>query len=289
MKFRRATSVDEALEVLDQGADDVRLLAGGTDVMIQLPRGEFKVGTLLHIEPIKELVGLQADDGIFIGSLTTHRELAGCGLLANTHESIRTAAGLVGGWQTQIAGTIGGNICNASPASDLAAPLLVHGANVVLLSKKRGRRELALEEFLLGRRAIARAPDELVAGFKLPPQNRESKDIYIKVGRRSATEVAIVGLALRLTLTKEQEVSDVRIAVCAAGPIASRAIATEEFLSGQRLSKETLRAAGDRLLSEYSPIDDVRASANYRCSVLPRVLESALLQCQAAISAEQGE
>lgn len=287
MEFRRATTLDEALDVLDRGGEQVRVLAGGTDVMIQLPRGELEMGTLLHVEPIKELTSITSEDEIFIGSLATHRKIATSDVLANTHESIRTASGLVGGWQTQIAGTIGGNICNASPASDLAPPLLVHGAEVVLSSKQRGRRTLALQDFMLGRRQIAREPDELLVGFRLPAAQKNSEDIYIKVGRRSATEVAIVGLALRLSLAKDETVSDVRVAVCAAGPVPSRALATEDFLSGKRLSKKTLKVAGATLLSEYSPIDDIRASAEYRRSVLPRILESALTHCEAVITGER--
>ena len=284
MYFRQAKTLANALDELAEYGDEARILAGGTDVMIQLARNEISSPVLLHIEHIDELSKLEVNGQVMIGSLVSHRKLATSSELQKEYDCIRTAANLVGGWQTQIAGTIGGNICNASPAADLAAPLFVHGAVVTLQSKDRGSRELDLIEFLVGRRQTARKPDELLTRLRLESPPPRSSDIYIKVGRRSAMEIAIVGLALRLTLAEDgTTISDIRIATCAVGPVAKRANNTEQLLCGESLSKDLIKAAGEALVEESSPIDDIRGSQWYRRSVLPRVLEQALNQCQAQI------
>jgi CO/xanthine dehydrogenase FAD-binding subunit len=216
-----------------------------------------------------------------IGSLTTHRALATSTLLADDYDSIRTAAASVGGWQTQAVGTIGGNVCNASPAADLIPPLLVHGAKVKLLSQKRGERTLPLSGFLLGRRLTARKADELLTHISLETAPVRTADIYLKVGRRSAMEVAIVGLALRLSMSDDHStISDVRIATCATGPVSRRAEAAEAELIGKYFSPALLRTAGEALVDTVAPIDDVRGSAAYRIMVLPRLLKRAVQICK---------
>jgi len=285
LKFLTVQSIDEALEVLARHGANVTLLAGGTDVMIQLERCEIETDMLLHLERLDELRNIELKNTrVEIGSLATHRRLATNALLADDYESIRSAAASVGGWQTQSVGTIGGNICNASPAADLIPPLLVHGAKVKLSSHKRGERTLPLSGFLLGRRRTARNADELLTQISLEVAPVRTADVYLKVGRRGAMEVAIVGLALRLTMSDDQSmISDVRIATCATGPIPMRADAAEALLIGQHFSTDLLRAAGEALVDSVVPIDDVRGSAAYRLMVLPRLLERAARICKETI------
>ena len=284
MNFKQAKTLEDALDELAEYGDEAQILAGGTDVMIQLARKEINKGLLLHIERIDELKQFGVSSQVSIGSFVSHRKLATSSELLKEYGSIRTAANLVGGRQTQIAGTIGGNICNASPAADLAAPLLVHDTVVTLQSRDRGSREIELSDFFLGRRETARDPDELLTKIKLEKVPPRSSDVYIKVGRRSAMEIAIVGLAVRLGLEQDsQTISNVRIATCSVGPIPKRAIKTEGLLEGESLTPELIRAAGEALIEESSPIDDIRGSEWYRRTVLPRVLEQALKQCHSQI------
>lgn len=288
MDFVSAGSLGEALELLESLGGDAAVLAGGTDLMLQLGRSELRVGTLLHIERLRELGGVRRGDPMTIGALATHRELARAPELSPMYGAIRAAAASIGGWQTQSVGTIGGNLCNASPAADLAPPLLVHGARVVLESRARGRRELPLGEFLLDRRRTRRAPDELLTGLLLEPVAPRTADAFIKVGRRSAMEVAILSVALRLTLAADDAtIAEVRVATGAVGPVACRAAATEALLTGARLTSATARDAAAQLASEIRPIDDARGSASYRRAVISRVLEQVLSDCAARIRATQ--
>ena len=287
LKFQIMQTVDEALQALEHYGATATILAGGTDVMIQLDRGEINTDNLIHVERLDELKAIELRKGqIEIGALTCHRDIATSALLEKNYTSIRSAAASIGGWQTQSVGTIGGNLCNASPAADLIPPLLLHDAELTLLSRARGTRVTKLNEFLLGRRQTSREADELLTRIKLEPVPAHTADVYLKVGRRNAMEVAIVGLAVRLTMNDEDgSVADIRIATCAVNPTPCRASQTEAILRGERLDAEVLREAGEILVTNSAPIDDIRASANYRRLVLPRLLERALRSCAEKVAA----
>ena len=281
MRFISVQTISDALSALARHGDGATVLAGGTDVMIQLGRKELETEALIHIEALNELKTIQSlNDRVEIGALTTHRSIAMMAFPLALYKSLRSAAASVGSWQTQSVGTIGGNICNASPAADMLPPLLVHDAQLRLRSEARGERTISINDFLLGRRHTARKSDELLTHITIDAVPKRSADVYLKVGRRGAMEVAIVGLALRLTMDEESElISDLRIATCATGPISCRATEAEAVLRGQRWSQERISEAGEVLCREISPIDDVRGSAAYRLMVLPRLLQHAMSQC----------
>ena len=280
MKFRRSSEIDEVLSFLTELGDEAQLLAGGTDIMIQLERGEISAQTLLHIERVAGMRGITENGRLTLGALTTHSDLARDPVLCDRYQSVAHAASLIGSWQTQSVGTIGGNVCNASPAADLLPPLLVHNTNVLLASQSRGERELPLTDFVVGRRTITREPDELVTGFSLDSSADRTSDIYRKVGRRGAMEVAIVGLAIRLSVDQEGTISDARVAACSVAPVPFRAHSAEQALLGTKADKEHVDAAAALLVEQAEPIDDVRATARYRRMVLPRIFESAVTECR---------
>ena len=283
-RFIFVASEEEALAKLNAHGEELQILAGGTDLMVQMQQSGQRAQRLLHIENIPGLGKIDCNGDTSIGTLCTHRQIAESTLLDN-YRSLRQAAAQIGGWQTQMVGTIGGNICNASPAADTLPPLLVHDAKIILVSQARGSREVELEKFLLGRRQTDRQHDELLAGITLSRPPQRSRDIYIKVGRRSATEVAIVGLAARATLGEdEKHVEDMRLAVCSVSPMPKRLYEIEHVINGQEISDSLLDEAGDMLLKYIEPIDDVRASKKYRSLVAPRILKQAISCCVQNVS-----
>lgn len=277
MELSAVESVDEALEVLSHRGDGCQVLAGGTDVMMQLARGEIAPAVLLHVEGVAELRIVAANGATRIGSLVTHRELAR-GRLGAGYQAVAESAGTVGGLQTQVVGTIGGNVCNASPAADTLPALLVHDAELLLRSSAASR-TVALQEFIVGRRATTRAPDELLTAITLAAPAARSGDVYLKVGRRSAMEVAIVGLAMRLTFDTAGVVGDARVAVASVGPRPIRSAAAEAALVGGAGDPESIRVAAEALLRDIDPIDDVRGTAAYRRRVIPGLLGRAAEIC----------
>lgn len=279
MQFCRATTLDEALRARTEWGDDGRLLAGGTDVMVQFLHGEIRPGALIHIEGIESLAAVSANGRTSLGALSTHRTIATNDSIRARHPALATAAATVGGWQTQVKGTIGGNICNASPAADTVPPLLVGDAHVTLTSTA-GERRLPLGDFILDRRSTALAADELLTAVDLEPLPDRSAEVYLKLGRRGAMEVALVGLAVRLSFNDDGSVGDARVAVCSVGPVPSRLPSVEAALVGSTLTNEAFDEAGAALLAAVTPIDDARSSAKYRRRTLRGLLERAARQCQ---------
>ena len=277
MELSAVESVDEALEVLSHRGDGCQVLAGGTDVMMQLARGEIAPALLLHVEGVAELRIVAANGATRIGSLVTHRELAR-GRLGAGYQAVAESAGTVGGLQTQVVGTIGGNVCNASPAADTLPALLVHDAELMLRSSAASR-TVPLQEFIVGRRATTRAPDELLTAITLAAPAARTGDVYLKVGRRSAMEVAIVGLAMRLTFDTAGVVGDARVAVASVGPRPIRSAAAEAALVGGAGDPVSIRVAAEALLRDIDPIDDVRGTADYRRRVIPGLLGRAAEIC----------
>jgi aerobic carbon-monoxide dehydrogenase medium subunit len=277
-QVRSVDSVDEALQVLAAKGGDCQILAGGTDVMIQLQRREIDPPLLLHIERLAELRKISGDGAaVKVGPLVTHRQLA-VGALGQQYRAVAEAAATVGGLQTQSVGTVGGNVCNASPAADTLPALLVHDAQVTLRNSS-AERTMTLEDFITGRRATRRSPDELLTGIILAGPRPRSGDTYLKVGRRSAMEVAIVGLAVWLHFDDAGLVGDARIALASVGPRPVRAPEAEAALVGRLPDEESVSAAGAAAVQRTDPIDDVRGSADYRRRVIPGLLKRAVGVC----------
>jgi carbon-monoxide dehydrogenase medium subunit len=279
MEFRSVETEEAAIEQLSKLGDDARILAGGTDLVLQHSRGEVHAGVMLHIGNVQTLRQITvADDTVAIGALTTHLDVQRDCRVAARFPALAEAAATVGGWQTQAAGTLGGNVCNASPAADTIPPLLVADAEVELVAE-RGMRVMPLEEFVVGRRQISRDPDELLTCLRLPLPPARTGAVYLKVAPRRAMEVALVGLAVRITQGTDGLVTDARIAVCAAGPRPFRARSAERAFLGAAPVGSASAEAGRLLAEEVRPIDDARATARYRRQVIPALLERAIDMC----------
>lgn len=278
-QFVDAHELGEALESLRTHGEDMVVLAGGTDVMVQYLRGDIRPAGLLHVRRLSDLRDLAFAGRTHLGALTTHWRVRTDPKISRRHPALAEAAATVGGRQTQNVGTIAGNVVNASPAADLL-PVLLVSDTVLELAAASGSRELALDDFVLGRRTTARRPDELVTALSLEPLGPRSGETYIKVGRRHAMEVAIVGLAARLTFDAEGAVIEARLALGSVGPKPFRSRAAEERLRGTRLEAETVRESAELLVASATPIDDVRATASYRRRVLPALLSQAVELCR---------
>lgn len=267
--------MEEALELLSDRGEDLRVLAGGTDVMIQrmtgqLPRSE----SLLSIGGLADLRGISSSNGLIrIGALTTHRDLR-CDPIITAHlPSFAEAAATVGGWQTQAVGTIGGNLCNASPAADLAPPVLVSEATVVV-SGADGSMRIPADRFFVDRRRTALPAGQILLELEVPTPSGNTWETYLKVGRRGAMEVAQVGLAARFSAVGNR-IGAARLGVCSVAPKPLRLRHAEEALVGSVLEEEAAREAARRATEGVDPIDDQRATATYRRMLVGRLVRKA--------------
>lgn len=279
MQFSRVRSVAEAVDELSRWGTEGRVMAGGTEVMPRYLQGEQAPAALIDITGIDGLGGISDVGGMTsIGALVTMRRLATASLIALRHPALCEAAGAVGAWQTQTVATLGGNICSAAPTADTLPALLVADAQLTLVSKS-GRRRMALGEFLEGVGATALRPTELLRAVELEPIGERGAEGYLKVGRRSAMDLAVVGLALRLGLTPAGIVSDARVAVCGGAGPPHRVPEAEAAMVGVQLAgnRVDFAEAGDRLAAAAAP--ERSEMAHYRRRVLSGLLNRLAQRC----------
>ncbi|MCY4518599.1 MAG: FAD binding domain-containing protein [Acidimicrobiaceae bacterium] len=288
MQFCRVRSVAEAVDELSRWGTEGHILAGGTDVMPQYLRGERAPAVLIDIGGIDGLQGISDVGGVTsIGALVTMRRLASASLIELRNPALAQAAGAVGAWQTQTVATVGGNVCTAAASADTLPALLVANAQLTLVSKS-GRRRMELGEFLDGAGATALRPTELLRAIELEPIGDRAAEGYIKVGRRSAMELAVVGLALRLQVAPSGVVSDARIAVCGVTRPPHRVPSAETALLGTQIDGGRIDCAeaGAELASAAAP--ERSEAARYRRRVLPGLLGRLANRCVADISGADG-
>jgi CO/xanthine dehydrogenase FAD-binding subunit len=261
------TSLEQAVEQL-QELGEVTILAGGTDLMPQSHAGRVKFKrTLMNIRRIPELRGIVREDAaIRIGALTTITELMEHPLIRQHLPLLASAADHFASPQIRNAGTIGGNICNASPAGDTLVPLMVLDAQLELVSKPDDslfRRSMPLPEFFVAPGRTRLAPAELLAAVRVPIPPRGFVARFHKFGTRPALDISAISIAIGGVL-EDGIFSDVRVAFGAVAPTPMCGCATQEALEGKRLDATTIAAAAKAAQEEVHPISDVRASAWYR-------------------------
>lgn len=264
--YRAPTSLDAALACLRGG--DFTVLAGGTDLMPQMHAGRVKLRRgLLNVTRIDALYGVaRVGDALRIGALVTITELMNDPLVGEYFPVLRVAGDHFASDQLRNAATIGGNVCNASPAGDMLVPLLVLDALAELAAKPDGRvetREVPLAEFFRGPGKTLRAPHELLCALRLPLPAPGSTARFCKFGTRPALDISAVAIGVA-GVRRGRSLAGARVAYGAVAPVPMRAYATERALDGATLDAGTIARIAGVARDEVRPIDDVRASAWYR-------------------------
>jgi len=272
----------EALEMLHQNDPELKVVAGGSDVIVQLRDGVLRASKLLNILSLKELRYIRMTGGqIHIGALTTYSDIIHHDLTRNHAWILCDAAKQIGAVQLQNTATIGGNLGNASPAADTLPPLYALDATVVTRSKS-GRRSTPIGEFFTGYRKTALKPDELIEEICFDSLVTDDCGAYLKLGLREANAVSIVDVAVvLLRKTGDHKFGDVRVALGAVAPTIIRARKCEQALRPaglihSSLTEEDLWKASTLAADETTPISDIRASAEYRRNVITSCVYQAL-------------
>jgi aerobic carbon-monoxide dehydrogenase medium subunit len=243
---------------------DVKLVAGGTDLLPQLKNSLLKPALVVDLSGVKELRALERDagGGLRIGAAVTARELEQDARVRAEYPAIAESAALVGSIQIRNLATVGGNLCNAAPSADMAPPLLALEAEAVIAGPK-GRRRVPLASFFQGVRRTVLGPDELLLELIVPKIVPRSGGNYLRHTPRRELDIAVVGVASQLTLA-DGVCAKARIALASVAPTPVRAIEAEHALEGQPLTSERIEAAATLAVSAASPISDQRGSAEYR-------------------------
>jgi CO/xanthine dehydrogenase FAD-binding subunit len=277
--YIRPRTVEEALSLLDEHREAAKLLAGGTDLLPQLKGRQVDLPRyVIDLKRIAGLDGITYDDraGLTIGALTTMSAIAESAVLRDRCPLlIRTALSMASP-QVRNRGTFAGNICNAIPSADSAPSLLALEAKV-RLKGPRGERLVALDQFFTGPRKTIIGLDEILTSIEVPEPSPSSRSVYLKLSPRHSMDLAVVGVAVVGT-PREGTCAEVRIAVGAVAPTPRRAPMAEAMLRGQKITPEIIDEAARNAVTQCDPIDDHRASREYRCDMVHVMIRRALSQ-----------
>lgn len=272
MKFQQPKTLRDALSLL--ASDHWSILSGGTDFFPALGDSQ-PTGNILDISTINTLDVIQQDADYWrIGALVTWSDVIKADL-PPAFDGLKLAAREVGSIQIQNRATVAGNICNASPAADGMPPLLTLDT-IVRLSSASGIRDVALDQFVTGNRSTLARPDELLTELLIPKTAAQGHSHFIKLGARKYLVISISMVAARITLDSQRYIKDVAISVGSCSAVAKRLSSLEEDLTGQKLSSELAAIPLTDHLGYLSPIDDVRATRDYRLQASEELVRRSL-------------
>ena len=260
VKYFAPLSVEEVLKILAEWGEKGTLLAGGTDLVPKINNYELKPEVLIFLGGLGLDYVKESGGGLAIGATTTTAWLTEDAMVAEKASALAEAAHLSGSDAIRNSATIGGNLANASPAADLATPLLVMDAEV-LIKGSEGERILPLKEFFKGPGQTALKPQELLVEIRIPAF--KGKTAFRKLGRRKAMTLSVVNVAVRLDGGSKKS-SEARIALGSMAPTPMRCEKAEAMLQDKALGRELIKACAEQAVNETSPIDDQRATAWYR-------------------------
>jgi carbon-monoxide dehydrogenase medium subunit len=277
-------TLEDAIEAL-RSREGAMLLAGGTDLVVQMKESDRRVPVVVSLRRIPGLRGISWDpaSGLRVGAGTLLADVAGHEVVRERYAAIADGAGVVGSVQTRNLGTIGGNVCNAAPSADTAPGLLVYDA-VAHIAGAGGARRLPLREFFTGPGTTALQAGEIVTAFELPVPPERSGSVYQRHTPRKAMDIAVVGVACRVDLDSSGSIADAAIALGAVAPTPIRCPEAEALLRGERPSEALFERAAVAARDASRPISDVRGSAEFRRELV-RVMTKRCLAIAAARAA----
>jgi xanthine dehydrogenase iron-sulfur cluster and FAD-binding subunit A len=286
-------TLSDALALKAQHGDAARIIAGGTDLIIEMDRHVRSApdGGALGLIDLTRVPGLaeiwEADGWIHLGALVTHNQCVASSLIVDKAFPLARACWEVGAPQIRNRATVAGNIITASPANDSIVPLRALDATVTVQSAARGERTLPIEEFVTGFRRVDLAPDEIVVRVSLRPMSEHERGNFLKLGLRRAQAISVNTVAAVVEIDPNTVDSSTpvalsaRISLGAVAPVIVRADAAESFLAGKALTEEVIAEAARLAATASSPIDDIRGSGEYRLAMVETLTARILRQIRA--------
>jgi carbon-monoxide dehydrogenase medium subunit len=279
-EYHTPASVAGAIGLLKKYGSKAKIIAGGTDLLLAMKKRVLMPEHLINVKNIKALRGISFSEkeGLKIGALVTCAELEASKVLRRRAPALWDAAYVMASPQVKTLATIGGNLCSAVPSADTAPPLIALGAQA-LLSGPKGKRTVAVENLFKGPAETAVERDEILVQILVPKPAKQSSAVYLKLMRRAALDLALVGVAAYVCLDADKKTcKEVRIALGAVAPTPMRAPLAEKALSGKEITEALAEEAGKMAGTVCSPITDVRASREYRCNMVEVLTKRAVME-----------
>src|SRR3954451_14249469 len=282
IRYLAPRTLDEAISAFASAGSAARILAGGTDLLVQMRSGAVKAGLIVDIKRIAEMTAIEetAGGGFRIGAAVPGAVLAEHAHFGKVWPGVLEAINLIGSTQVQGRASAGGNLCNGSPAGD-SVPALVAAGATVMLQGPNGAREMPVEKVPAGPGRTTLLPGEIVVSFMLPPRPRGSGDAYLRMIPRTEMDIAVVGVGVSLTI-KDGTVTDARVGLGAVAPTVLLVEDAAKALIGSKLDDAALAKAAAACSAACRPIDDKRGTIAYRTKVA-----GVLLKRTAAIAAKR--
>lgn len=280
-QYRAPESVDEAVALMASASGKGRVLAGGTDLLVQMRAGVVQPGLIVDVKRIAEMTTVsQHNGGWRIGAAVSGAEIHDHAELRKAWPGVVEAINLIGSKQVQGRASAGGNLCNASPAAD-SVPALVAAGAIATIQGPNGRREVPVEQIPAGPGKTTLAPGEIVVSFTLPPRPAGSGDAYLRLIPRTEMDIAVVGCGVNLTL-QDGTCTAARVALGAVAPTVLLVEEAAKALVGSKLDDKAIEAAAAACRAACRPIDDKRGTVAYRTKIA-----GVLLKRATAIAAER--
>jgi carbon-monoxide dehydrogenase medium subunit len=267
MRYEAPSTVEQAVALLAGESGEARVLAGGTDLLVQLRTDLIDPVLLVDIKGIPELRAIKEEGGGFrIGAAVTGAELKEHAKLKATWPGLIEGANLIGSTQVQGRATMGGNLCNGSPAADSVPGLIAAGAKASIVGPK-GRRDLPVEDVMLAPRKLALTKGEIIASFLLPARPARTGDAYLRFIPRTEMDIAVVGCGVCLTLDAGGTCTAARVALGAVAPRPLLVADAGKALIGTKVDEAALGKLAAAASAACQPIDDKRGTKEYRIKV----------------------
>lgn len=275
-EYFKPRSLNEALMLLDQFGCGAHLLAGGTNILVDIKCSKFEPKVLVDISEIKELQGIKFNGReLVIGAATTFDEISKSGIIKNKYTALFEASQMLGSTQVRNSATIAGNICNASPAADSAPPLIVFDAEIEIVNSKETKK-VSISDFFTGYKKTIIKTGDILKSIILqnPPENTGSTFMRVT---RTASDLSLLNASVFITLDHDI-CKEIRVAAGAVSDVPVRAVNVENMLRGRKINEKLIEEASNIIVNEINPINDVRASAEYRLDVSRVIMKKALLK-----------
>jgi carbon-monoxide dehydrogenase medium subunit len=277
-EYHEPTTLEEACQIMSELGHGAKPLAGGTDLIVNMKKKMVSPGHLVSLSMIDDLKKIDTSNGLLkIGACLTAAELAESKEIRETLTALSRGAESLGSPSIRNLATIGGNLITARPAADLPPPLIAYGARVALKNSS-GERLVSLEDLFLGPGETLIGPNEILTEIHVDAPPPSAGAAYIKLGVREALEISLVNVAAFISMGKDGSIQEARIVLGSVAPTPIRATSAEQILTGEKPSETLFSRAGEAASKDSKPIDDFRASAEYKRAMVEVLTQRALNQ-----------